>query len=161
MSPLGETAAIVALQQIQGASFASVDTETHPKPGIKKVVKNQQVLLFGKSGQYEAMVKRRLAEVGKNPDNFVASDLPWGSHVGDSPLVTHKDRLYVQCVIIQPGGVKYYRETPFGDREVNPKDYNIKDRVSSQGLPEGQEVVVATYNIENIKRITVGAIDFT
>lgn len=161
LSTQGEAAAIAALQQIQGASFAGLDAVTHPKTGIKKVTTNQQVLLFGCGGQYESMVKKRLEEAGLNPGSFAGLDLPWGTRVDDSPLISHKEKLYLQTILIQPGGIVYYRETPFGDREVNPLDYGIKERTPNQGLPEGQEVVVNTYGLDNLVRLTVGGLVFT
>lgn len=157
LSVNGVTSLVSALKLIQGASFGAIDAETNPKPGITKVTKNQQVLLLGSAVEYEAIIKRRLAEAGRNPDDFVVSELPWGQHVEGSPLVTHNGRLYVQCIILQPGGIEYIRKTPFGDRPVNPKEYGIKER---QGVA-GTDLVVSTYNLDNVTRFAIGGSVFT
>jgi hypothetical protein len=50
------------LAQIKGCSFANLDTETVPTPGIRKIVTGQRVIMFTNTNcsGYENMVKRRL-----------------------------------------------------------------------------------------------------
>jgi hypothetical protein len=141
------------LDKIQGCTFASIDAETEPSKGIHKVTTGIRVILFTnkKSSGYENMVKRRLIEAGKNPDNFVLGDLPWGQRLENSPLIENKGKFYLQCILLTEGTSKYY----IGDREISGNGLGLRGRFPNQGLPPGDEVLVACYNIDSIKRIAV------
>lgn len=139
------------LLQIRGATFGSMSTETFPAPGITKTSTGISIILFSTDGQsgYEAMVKRRLVQAGQDPSRFVVSNLPWGKRVGDSPVIEHQGRYYVQVVVLD-GGEESYFKTRTG-RAVDPDAYNLKrERYLKQGLPEGEEVVVLCYNLEHV-----------
>lgn len=143
------------LSNINGCTFASLDAETYPVPGIRKSVLSERVLLFTnqKTSGYENMVRRRLVSVGKNPDNFALSDLPWGNRIPGTPLIEHRGKYYLQTVLIAPGLVKYTSSAT--GREIDPRAYGIKHKRASQGLPVGEDVIVLTYKLESILRLRV------
>lgn len=143
------------LSQINGCTFASIDAETEVSPGVKKVVSGRRVILFTNklSNGYENMVKRRLIEAGKNPENFVLHDLPWGTRVPETPLIEHKDKVYLQCIELSEGTARYYIAVT--GVEVDPAQLNLKERHSNQGLPPGEEVNVRAYDLNSITRIAL------
>jgi hypothetical protein len=143
------------LARIQGCTFASLDTRTEPARGIFKLTEGEQILLFtnrsGESG-YEAMVKRRLSEAGKNPDGFTVGDLPWGERVGGTPFIYHHGQHYLQTIILRDGivtgemgGEELTREellAMFPSKVLATADY--------QGLNVKDAVRVRTYKLESI-----------
>lgn len=143
------------LSQVRGCTFASIDSETEPSPGILKVTSQTRVLLFTNKNisGYDAMIKRRLVEAGKNPDNFVIGDLPWGERVKNSPLIEHKGKTYLQCVELAEGQKHYYLKA--NGKEVDEADLNLRSRRTNQGLAPADEVIVRTYNLDNITRISL------
>ena len=141
------------LMKVEGCTFATLDAITMPKPGLRCETVGERVIMFTnkRSSGYENMVKRRLVAAGKNPDNFVLGELPWGERVPNSPLITLRGILYLQTILLVPGVCKYY----VGNNEVDPKDFGIRPRRTNQGLPPGEEVLVNTYRLENITRIAL------
>lgn len=141
------------LDKISGCTFANLDAETEPSKGIRKVTTGVRVILYTnkKSSGYENMVKRRLAEAGKNPDDFRSGDLPWGTQVPDSPLIEHKGKVYLKCIVLSPGQSRYY----IGTREVGGTGLGLRGHMPDQGLPPGDEVIVCAYKLESILKITL------
>jgi hypothetical protein len=141
------------LDKINGCTFANIDATTEPSNGIRKETTGIRVILFTnkKSSGYENMVKRRLIEAGKNPDNFVSGDLPWGEQVPNSPLVEHKGKVYLKCVLLSEGQPRYF----IGNREVSGNGLGLRGSWPNQGLPPSDAVKVACYNLEHIKKITL------
>lgn len=141
--------------EIKGASFASIDSETVPTPGYLKITTGQRVLLFATHGGsgYEAMVKRRLIEAGKNPDNFSVGDLPWGRRVNNLPLIEHKGKTYLQVIELSEGESKYFNTVTWN--ETDPDDLNLPSKRTNQGLSATDEVRVRCYNIEHLTRVVL------
>jgi len=143
------------LTQIEGCTFASLDAITKPTPGLRKVVTNEQVILFTnkKSSGYENMVKRRLEQAGLDPDTFTVGELPWGSRVPNTPLINCAGSMYLQCIIRKPGKSQYF----IGQRELSPEAAKVflpRDKGSpNQGLPRDKEVVCRCYALESITAI--------
>lgn len=105
------------LIQIRGCTFAGLDTETSAY-GVRKIERDISILLFGSpyNNGYEKMVKRRLEAAGKNPLNFVLSDLPWGErHHTGLPLISHKGVDYLQTIVLREGVKKAFIgiDTPY------------------------------------------------
>lgn len=140
------------LSRINGATFASLDAETEPSPGIRKVTIGERVMLFTNKGgsAYGKMVQRRLMEAGLNPLNFVLGDLPWGERVEGTPLILHKGRYYVQCIVLDSGVSTFFIG---GIRSEDPSGLRLSRRRSNQGLCRTDEVIVSTYRLENITRL--------
>jgi hypothetical protein len=141
------------LDQIKGATFASLDSETMPKKGVRCVTVGVSVMLFtNKTGSaYDRMVRRRLVAAGKNPDDFVLSDLPWGTRVPESPLIEHNGNYYLQCVVLRPGDSEFF----VGRHRVDPLAFGIRPQRTNQGLEEGKEVIVNTIALHSITRLTI------
>lgn len=142
------------LDKIEGCTFATLDTVTIPSPGITKRTTGERVILFTNKhcSGYENMVKRRLQEAGKNPDNFVLGDLPWGVRVPNSPLIENKGKFYLQCIRLADGQSRYF----IGNREVkDPSGLMLRGRRTNQGLPKDDEVEVCCYRLDHIDRIVL------
>lgn len=143
------------LSRIQGCTFASLDAQTLPTPGVRKVTTGESVILFTnrKDSGYKRMVERRLIEAGKDPKNFVLGDLAWGSRIPHTPLIEHKGSLYLQTILLRPGKSEYFLSGM--NKPVDPKHLFLKERRTNQGLPPSEEVIVNTYKLSNIIRLTV------
>lgn len=142
------------LSSINGCTFASLDAETVPSAGFRKVIENERVILFtNKTGSgYENMVRRRLKSIGRNPNSFVLGDLPFGERVPETPLIEYKGLYYLQTIQLVPGKVRTF----LGSEELTMEEveFMFKRRPSaSQGLPSSDQVVVHTYRLENLTAI--------
>lgn len=145
-------ALMLLLEKVNGCTFATIDSTTLPRPGLRKVTTGTRVILFTnkKVNGYGELVKRRLIEAGKDPRNFVLGDLPWGERIPDTPVIIHRGLHYLQTVVLEPGQSVGY----IGNREVDLEDF-IPHRRTNQGLPKGDEVLVATYRLDHIDRIAL------
>lgn len=149
------------LSRITGCTFAAIDADFAPKPGFRKVVTGEVVLLYRTSGGsgYENMVKRRLIDCGRDPSNFVVGDLPWGERVGNLPLIEKDGKFYLQTILIKAGNTVCYMGPGQFEEEVEPALYpevfgRNSDIISSgQGLPPEKAVIVRTYKLESLKEI--------
>lgn len=143
------------VEQIHGCTFASLDAVCEPCPGVVEKITAERVIIYrtkGGSG-YENKVKRALAASGKNPDLFHVGALPWGSRVDDLPIIQHNGNFYLQTIVLAPGLRTY---TLFGSGTViDPKDFGIKKRPPRLDLPPDEQVVMHTYKIDNLERITL------
>jgi hypothetical protein len=77
-------------------------------------------------------------------------DLPWGERIPNTPLIVCRGRYYLQTVVLEPGKSTCY----LGDAEVDCKDF-VSSRRTNQGLSKDNEVVVATYRLDHIDRISL------
>lgn len=141
------------LSAIQGCTFAALDAETMPKPGLRCVTTGERVILFTNknSSGYDNMVRRRLEQVGKDPDLFRLGDLPWGERVPETPMITHNGKHFIQCIVLTPGEKEYF----LGKFKVDPLAFGIRKQRPQQGLPKDMAVIVHTYDIENITRLSL------
>lgn len=144
------------LREINGCTFASIDTIKLVSPGITKETTGKRIILFTnkKSSGYENMVRRRLQEAGKDPREFVSGDLPWGTQVPNSPLVEHKGKVYLKCIDLTEGQAKYFM---LGEEVEDPSGLILRERRShpNQGLPLASQVNVSCYDLQNIVRIAL------
>lgn len=140
---------LMAVRKINGCTFAALDAVTEERGNIIRTTRNEQVLLFSGGGSdksaYEAMVRRRLTALGRPADDFKVGKLPWGEHVGDTPLIYHRDRYYLQTILLRTPDLTY---TCRGVVIEPPPRWNIK-----QGLPLDKQVVVQTYALDNIQSL--------
>lgn len=141
---------IPLLERINGCTFASLDARTK-EGGVIREVTRESVILYRmtKGSGYENKVKRELTRLGLDPNQFKVGDLPWGERVSDLPLIANKGFHYLQTILLKPGESRYY----IGTMEVPRPSYLRERYASSQGLPERRQVIVNTYNIENIKTL--------
>ena len=130
---------------------------------IKKITEGNLVMLFKSGEGYKNMVNRRLEkqfdELGMTTvelferiadKNFEPGPRPWGTRIENSPIISHKGKLYLECIFLKAGESKY-----FLDGEEIKKENII-------GLPEKKEgqqgglidkVVVRTFALESIIKI--------
>lgn len=76
---------------------------------VEKEVLKARVELTRKD-TYSNEVKARLISEGKNPDEFKVQKRPWGTRIGDSPIIEHKGNKYLECIFLNNPDVaaKYY-----------------------------------------------------
>lgn len=146
------------LERVHGATFATLDSETMVRNGVRCVTEGERVIIFrtkGGSG-YGNMVNRRLQEAGKSP-SFRVGPLPWGERVDDLPLIQNKGKFYLQTIVLAEGKKEYF----VGNTDVRLEPellsaYGIRPRfIGNQGLPREDQVLMNTYNIENLRRIVL------
>ena len=134
---------------------ATGKTVRQPNPyfgHITKVVTGSRCFV---GASYENMVKRRLAEEGKTPEeikNFEVGKLPWGSYVdGGFPVIEHNGKFYLRVIFHSSGTTSY-----FNDGKLINKDeiLGMTEKASSggQGGLENQ-VIIRTICFDNIIRI--------
>lgn len=146
------TVLLSLLKSFEGATFATLDAETHPQPGVRCVMTGERVIMFtNQNGSgYENMVKRRLVEAGKNPDSFTCGDLPWGERVPNTPIIMHKGEPYVQVIILSFGQRRYF----IGEAELTAEQLGIeRPRDEKQGLDKESQVHCRVYKLEHITSI--------
>lgn len=140
---------IPLVEKINGCTFATIDALTEPAAGVCKQVTGERVIIYrtnGRSG-YEAKVKRALLAAGKNPDWFTVGPLPWGTRLGNLPILEHKGRHYLQTILLARGQERHFLKGT--NIEVNPRDFGIPPRHGVEG------VFIQTYLLDNLERITL------
>ena len=155
------------MKEVNGASFIGIDTETvvklkggqsNPLQGhVTKLVTGSNVMVFtnAKTNGYDAMVRRRLEAEGRNPNSFNLSPRAWGVRRQGEPFVDHKGQTYLEVIFLKAGEVQYYVDG-------KPVDANF---LSNHGLEldkeEGKQgglnnkVIIRTYHVDSIKKITI------
>lgn len=144
------------LKNVQFAELVSLDAMTVPSVGYRKLTTNELVLIFNNldSSGYERLVKQRLGELGKDPNAFQVSYLPWGERMGNSPVIYHKGEHYLQTIVVKPGKMTAY----IGETELQPDEIpsffymmdEMKATARRQGLPVNLAVIVRTYKLANL-----------
>jgi hypothetical protein len=142
----------VILDRINGCTFATIDSTTEVSTGVWKITKGTRVILFTnkKVSGYEQMVRRRLLEAGRDPNNFVLGDLPFGERVSNTPLIFYRGVYYLQTIVLEPGQFT----GRIGNREVSLEGL-LPNRRTNQGLSKEDEVRVATFKLSSIDRIAL------
>lgn len=151
--------------KVNGASFIAIDTETvvkltggksNPLQGhVTKVTMRSNVMVFqNKHGSaYDAMVKRRLVQEGKDPESFELSPRKWGVREQGTPFVTHNGNEYLEVIFLKPGQTHYRVDgvpTPKEQIEGLP---TRSDEADQAGLEN--KVIIRTFAVESILAITV------
>ena len=154
------------LKNVNGNTIVSICTETtvklsggksNPYQGrIKKVVLGSNVMVFSneKTNGYEAMVRRRLAAEGKNPDSFELSERAWGVREIGAPFVHHKGKTYLEVIFLSAGEVEFYLDGKKMTRAEVARLGMLEQEEGRQGGLENK-VIIRTYAVENIRSITV------
>lgn len=155
------------LQKINGCEFAGIDTETSVvlrngkrnilQGRVTKVVTGSNVMLFSNtnSNGYENAVKKRLAQEGKDPESFQLSPRKWGQRISGTPFVQHNDKLYIEVIFIKAGTSKYLVDGVETDRNQIEGLETDKQEGEQGGLSDEKKVIIRTYSIDSIKRITL------
>jgi len=154
------------LDNVNGASFISMDTTTTPilKGGkknpmqgrVQKHNKGANIMVFQnkKANAYDNMVKRRLIAEGKDPELFKLSPRAWGTRLQGLPLVEHKGALYLEVIFLASGQTSYTLDgQPIDADSIEGLDI---------GKPEGKQgtledkVIIRTFKMDSITRLSIG-----
>ena len=158
-----------ALAELEGGTFVGIDTVTavklkggkkNPLQGrVTKRTMGATVMCFSnKNGSaYDAMVKRRLAKEGKNPDSFTLGERAWGQRIPGTAFVEHKGKHYLEVIFMQAGKTELLLDG-------QPVSSQLID-----GLPETREggqaglddkVIIRTYAVDSITAIRANGKDW-
>jgi hypothetical protein len=154
-----------AFQNVSGASFVGLDTETRPslKGGKKnpmqgrvtKKMTGASIMVFQNKNVngYENMVRRRLEAEGKNPDTFKLGERAWGTRVENLPIVEHKGQHYMEVIFLKPGKVEFFLDgSPIARDLVQGLD-DDKPEGDQGGL--NAKVIIRTFAADSITAIRV------
>jgi hypothetical protein len=169
-----DEAALVQLvmQGLQGTSFVSFEAVTAVKltaegkclfGSVTKVARVNVPL----NAEYQAAVNKRREREGLEKD-FVPGarrnhtrpvvGLPFA--VGNPENDGGRPHLYM--VIVLPRSLEYTYFDAEGKvrshEEVNPHIYRSPNAFRNQGLPKGEEVRYCTYDVQNLRHLTIGGI---
>lgn len=157
---------------LAGGTFVGIDTRTevkltggrkNPQAGrVTKVMRGAQIMVFtnAETNAYDAMVRRRLADEGKDPSTFELGERAWGTRVTGTPFVEHKGEYYLETIFMRPGTVEYEL-----DGAVIPKDQIVglpetRDNPDSQaGL--ANKVVIRTFKLDSIIGLRAMGVDWS
>lgn len=164
------------LGHIKGASFVGIDTVTNvglkggkknPMQGrVTKVTLGSQCMFFtnSKVNGYEAMVKRRLAQEGKDPESFELKPRKWGNRIPDSPFVQHtkdgEQKFYLEVIFMKPGESYYMLD---GQQIEKSKIEGLdtaedKEPTGQAGLEN--QVIIRTYSVDSIAAMRAEGYEF-
>ncbi len=149
--------------KLAGGTFVGIDTVTdvplkggkkNPQQGrITKETIGSTVMCFSNTNgsAYDAMVKRRLAAEGKDPESFQLGERTWGHRIAGTPFVEHKGAYYLEVIFMKAGESQYLQD-----------GYPIAPELI-EGLPEKREdngqggldnkVIIRTYALDSIVAI--------
>lgn len=146
----------------KGCTRARIDTVSvasltgglkNPMQGrVHKSVHGQSVLIFTNEGgsDYERFVRERLSKEGKDPSSFVAGERAWGKHLPSSPVVEHKGKFYLDCIILDEGDTRYFLE----GKEIPEKDViGLREQSSIKQVDLDNKVRLRCYSLDSIKAI--------
>ena len=146
---------------LAGGTFVGIDTLTevkltggrsNPHQGqVRKRMTGAQVMVFSndQSNAYENMVRRRLAEEGRDPDSFQLGPRAWGTRIAGTPFVEHKGQYYLETIFLRAGAVQYELDGV----AVDPADIQgLPERRESEDSQAGLErkVVIRTFALDSI-----------
>jgi len=159
------------LENVNGASFISLDTTTVPtlKGGKKNPMQGRvrkhntgaSIMVFQnkKANAYDNMVKRRLLSEGKDPDLFKLSPRAWGTRLQGTPLVEHKGALYLEVIFLASGKTSYTLDgQPIDKDDIEGLDSN-KEEGRQGGLDD--KVIIRTFKLDSVDRIKIGDKQYT
>jgi len=161
-----QTELVRNLKKLTGCAIASIDTLTdikliggkkNPMQGkVQKVSRRANIFLFvnGRSNSYQNMVKKRLAQEGKNPENFKLGKRAWGERIPNTPFVLHKGQVYLETIFVQkPKKVSYLQDGIAIDK-ADIIGFPVKKEGKQGGL--NNKVQIRTFKLESITRFQCG-----
>ncbi len=146
---------------LAGGTFAGIDTVTevklkggkkNPHQGrVTKRMTGAQIMVFTNSetNAYDAMVRRRLAEEGRDPDSFQLGPRAWGTRIAGTPFVEHKGEYYLETIFMRPGAVEYQLDgAPIQKDQIE----GLEEREAAPDSQAGLEnkVVIRTFKLDSI-----------
>lgn len=158
------------LNNVNGASFISMDTTTTPKlkggkgnemqGRVQKHNKGASIMVFQnkKSNAYDNMVKRRLLAEGKDPDLFKISPRAWGERIAGMPLVTHKGALYLEVIFLASGTSTYTLDGKPIDKD---QIIGLEDKEEGKQGGLNNKVIIRTFKLDSVTRLSIGDKEYT
>lgn len=152
MKTLTQQELVNTVKAIKGATFVTIETETLPKviKGASPLVKRSRV-----NGVinfiYENSVNKQREREGSEKD-FEAAPRTWGEHE-TAAIVTHKDKNYLQLKVEKSQEPEYFSGGERLQKAVAEQILYQSKSSSRQGVEK--EVIVRTYKIESIRKITI------
>jgi hypothetical protein len=150
---------------LNGATFISLNTLTeetlaggrkNPFQGrVTKRTIGSNVMLFANKyvNGYEAMVKRRLEQEGKDCSSFELSPRTWGTRLANEPFIEHKGQHYLEVIFKKAGVSTYYVDgQEFPAALIHGLKVNAPE--GAQGGLENK-VIIRTYHLNSIESITI------
>lgn len=159
-------------ENVNGMTFIGLDTTTTPKlkggksnpqqGRVRKHMKGANVMVFQNKSinGYDAMVKRRLEQEGKDPETFNLSPRTWGQRIAGTPFVEHNGQLYLEVIFLHSGEVSYTLD----GQEIDKSDViglaDDKKEGHQGGLSD--KVIIRTFKVDSIDRVTINkeTVDF-
>ena len=158
----------VALQNVNGASFIGVDALTavtltggkkNPHQGrVTKRTRGASVMVFQNKNVngYEAMVQRRLAAEGRDPESFELGERAWGHRIANTPFVQHEKagvtKYYLEVIFLHPGASEFLLDgNPISKADI--EGFPTKVEGEQGGLDN--KVIVRSFAAESITQIRV------
>lgn len=151
-------------RHINGATFMSIDTLTtvtlmggkkNPMQGrVTKLMEGANVMAFQNKhlNGYEQMVRRRLEQEGKNPDNFELSPRAWGVRIPNTPFVEHNGKMYLEVIFLKPGDVTYLLDGKIIDKS---EIIGLKDHQEGEQGGLEDKVIIRTFAMDNIIKVKI------
>jgi len=154
------------LNDFHGSQIIGLDTmvnvkllggKSNPLQGkLKKTTEGSVVMVFKSSKGFKNMVNRRLSKQIILTDDLLEQisgreykpgPRPWGQRIDNSPFVEHKDKLYLECIFLSAGKVKYSV-----DGVEIPKSEIIGLPKKKEGIQGGlvDKVIIRTYAMDSI-----------
>jgi len=148
-----------ALDGLAGGTFVGLDTLTqvklrggrkNPMQGrVTKMMTGAQVMCFSNTNgsAYDAMVRRRLEQEGKDPASFELSPRAWGERVPNTSFVRHKGQVYLEVIFLRAGKTTFFLD----GGEISREEIEGLDEgaAGEQGGLENK-VVIRTFALENV-----------
>lgn len=148
-----------ALDGLAGGTFVGLDTLTqvslkggrkNPQQGrITKRMTGAQVMCFSNTNgsAYDAMVRRRLEQEGRDPNSFELSPRAWGQRVPGTSFVEHKGQVYLEVIALRAGKVEYLLDgQPISKNDIDGLE---EGRAGEQAGLENK-VIVRTFALDSI-----------
>jgi hypothetical protein len=156
------------LSTMSGSTFMSIDTRSkvplkggkkNPMQGrVEKFTSSSLVQVFQnkKVSGYGNMVRRRLADEGKDPADYVPQPRKWGTRVPEMPIIEHtKDDItkhYLEVIFLTPGKSEYFLDGGQIDKDKIEGLEAGAIRDDAQGGLENL-VIIRTYDLASIDYI--------
>ena len=154
-----------AVSGINGNTFVGLDTITtetltggksNPMQGrVQKLTVGSQVQVFQNknSNAYANMVQRRLDKTGKEVE-FELQPRTWGVRVEGTPIIEHKNEFYLEVIFLKGGESTYTLDGNPIKKELI-QGLAVKKEGTQGGLEQEDKVIIRTYKIASISRITI------
>jgi len=126
---------------------------------VEKLTENSNIIIYANSEKsgYAEMVKRRMLEEGKDPEEFQLKPRQWGVRIDQTPFITHNDKNYFECIFVSPGKSSYFLDgEPIDKDDIEGLDAptalsEVKEDTQQGGIEN--KVIIRTYGLESIVSI--------